>query len=183
MPPPAAATGLDREARGPRGPRPVLAFTPRWRPGTLPRWEERASSWRTGSHRGPPVRRRRASDADRTDRGTSGDRCVVAHLEGSRPRGEELLERPTVIPPLQEESVLGVRAVHGMPQHHQELRGRQDRRDPRRALRAVEVLGRDLADRPVTVRSLRRREEAFVPLEPSIKWRSKNRTSFRRVGR
>src|SRR5438552_14053098 len=45
-----------------------------------------------------------------------------------------LFERPPVVAPLQEEPVLGVRPVDRMPQHHEELRGRQHRRDPRRAL-------------------------------------------------
>src|SRR5438552_15659864 len=79
-----------------------------------------------------------------------------------------LFERPPVVAPLQEEPVRGVRAVDRMPQHHEELRGRQHRRDPRRALLAVEVLRRDLADRSVPAGSLRRGEETLVPLDPSV---------------
>ena len=91
-------------------------------------------------------------------------RAVEAHLECSRPRSDELLERSSEVAPLEDEPVLGVRPIDRMPEHDEELRRRKHIPDPIGAHGVVQVLGGDLSDRPVPGRFVGGTEEPLVPV-------------------
>ena len=110
-------------------------------------------------------------------------RAVEAHLECSRPRSDELLERSPEVAPLEDEPVLGVRPIDRMPEHDEELRRWKHIPDPIGAHGVVQVLGEISPIAPYLAASSGGQKNPSYQSGPCSKWRSKNRTSFRRVGR